>query len=276
MKSKKQKLKIGFIGCGAIGSRLAKSVKQDLKTYCTIAGLYDVIPEKPLSLASNLKIEKKLIKKSVTQLIKSCDFIIEAIASTETTKIIRQVVRAKKNILIMSVGKVLNAQDVFKLAKKNQTNILVPSGAISGLDVIKSVGADNISNITLTTRKPPSGLSQSDYLTRKGINIDQIKAETVIFDGTVDQAVELFPRNINVAATIALASGLKNRIRIRIITSPKFKVNSHEIEVYGKFGHLTTRTDNVVCPDNPKTSYLAVLSAMQTLTQFFNPIKIGT
>jgi len=276
MKSKKQKLKIGFIGCGAIGSRLAKSVKQDLEPSCAIAGLYDVIPEKPLSLASELKIEKKLIKKSLTQLIKSCDFIIEAIASAETTKIIRQVVRAKKNILIMSVGKVLNAHDIFKLAKKNQTNVLIPSGAISGLDVIKSVGADNISNITLTTRKPPSGLSQSDYLTKKGIKIDQVKSETVIFDGTVDQAIELFPRNINVAATIALASGLKNRIRIRIITSPKFKVNSHEIEVFGKFGHLTTRTDNVVCPDNPKTSYLAVLSATQTLKQFFNPIKIGT
>ncbi|MDD3375602.1 MAG: DUF108 domain-containing protein [Candidatus Omnitrophica bacterium] len=276
MKSKKQKLKIGFIGCGAIGSRLAKSVKQDLKSYCTISGLYDVIAEKPKLLASKLKLEKSLIKNSLSQIIKSCDFIIEAIASPDTTKIIRQVVRAKKSILIMSAGKVLNARDVFRLAAKNQTNILVPSGAISGLDVIKSVGAENISNITLTTRKPPSGLSQSLYLTKKGIAIDRIKAETVIFDGTVDQAVKLFPRNINVAATIALASGVKDRIRIRIITSPSFKVNSHEIEVFGKFGHLTTRTDNVVCPDNPKTSYLAVLSATQTLKQFFNPIKIGT
>ena len=176
----------------------------------------------------------------------------------------------------MSVGKVLNSPGVFKLAKKNQTVILIPSGAISGLDVIKSVGAKNISNITLTTRKPPSGLSQSNYLTKKGINIHALKGEAVIFDGSVDQAVRLFPRNINVAATIALASGIKDKIRIRIITSPKFKVNSHEIEVFGKFGHLTTRTDNVVCPDNPKTSYLAALSAVETLKQFFNPIKIGT
>ncbi|MDP8264265.1 MAG: DUF108 domain-containing protein [Candidatus Aceula lacicola] len=276
MKSKKQKLKIGFIGCGAIGSRLAKSVKQDLKPYCTISGLYDVFPEKTLALTSNLKLKKTLIKKSLSQIIKSCDFIVEAIASTDTTKIIRQVVRAKKSILIMSTGKVLNAYDVFRLAAKNNTDILIPSGAISGIDVIKSVGAENISNITLTTRKPPSGLSQSSYLTKKGIDINCIKTETVIFDGTVDQAVKLFPRNINVAATIALGSGAKDRIRIRIITSPNFKVNSHEIEVFGKFGRLATRTENVVCPDNPKTSYLAVLSAMQTLKQFFNPIKIGT
>jgi len=276
MKRKTKKLKIGFIGCGAIGSRLAKSVKEELKNFCEISGLYDVICEKPQKLINGLKLPKTLIKKSLPELIRSCDFVVEAIASAETTSIIRQVVTAKKGILIMSVGKALNSPNVFKLAIKNQTVILIPSGAISGLDVIKSVGAKNISNITLTTRKPPSGLSQSDYLTKRGINIHALKGDTVIFDGSVDQAVQLFPRNINVAATIALASGIKDKIRIRIITSPKFKVNSHEIEVFGKFGHLTTRTDNVVCPDNPKTSYLAVLSAIQTLKQFFNPIKIGT
>ncbi|MDP8266675.1 MAG: DUF108 domain-containing protein [Candidatus Aceula meridiana] len=276
MKRKTKKLKIGFIGCGAIGSRLAKSVKEELKSFCKISGLYDVAFEKPQKLIKGLKLPKTLIKKSLPDLIQSCDFIVEAIASNETTTIIRQVVHAKKGILIMSVGKVLNSPGVFKLAKKNQTVILIPSGAISGLDVIKSVGAKNISNITLTTRKPPSGLSQSNYLTKKGINIHALKGEAVIFDGSVDQAVRLFPRNINVAATIALASGIKDKIRIRIITSPKFKVNSHEIEVFGKFGHLTTRTDNVVCPDNPKTSYLAALSAVETLKQFFNPIKIGT
>ena len=276
MKQKIKKLKIGFIGCGAIGSRLAKSVKRELRGHCKIAGLYDVIPLKPKQLVSSLSLRPSLIKESLSDLIKSCDFVVEAIASSETTKIIRKVVQAKKGILIMSVGKVLHAPGIFRLAAKNGTTILIPSGAISGLDVIKSVGTTNISNITLTTRKPPSGLSQSDYLTKKGIDIQTIKRETVVFDGTVDQAVSLFPRNINVAAAIALASGAKNKIRIRIMTSPKFKVNSHEIEVFGKFGHLTMRTDNVVCPDNPKTSYLAVLSATQTLKQFFNPIKIGT
>ncbi len=275
--NKRQKIiKIGFIGCGAIGSRLAISVKKELKHSCRIAGFYDVDTQKILTLIQTLKLPRPLIKHSLDDLIRSCDFIVEAIASTQTTAIIRKVVQAKKGILIMSVGKILNAQSILALAKKNQTPVLIPSGAISGLDVIKSVGAENISNITLTTRKPLLGINQSDYLTKKGILVDSIKCDTVIFDGSVDQAVKIFPRNINVAATIAIASGVKQRIRIRIVTSPHFKLNSHEIEVYGKFGHLTAKTDNVICPDNPKTSYLAVLSATQTLKQFFNPIKIGT
>jgi aspartate dehydrogenase len=276
MKKQQKKIKIGFIGCGAIGSRLAISVKKELKNSCSIAGFYDVDIQKILTLIQTLRLPRRLIKKSLNDLIRSCDFIVEAIASTQTTTIIRKVVQAKKGILIMSVGKILNAQNILALAKKNQTPVLIPSGAISGLDVIKSVGAENISNITLTTRKPLLGINQSEYLTKKGIFVDSIKCDTVIFDGSVDQAVKLFPRNINVAATIAIASGVKQRIRIRIVTSPHFRLNTHEIEVYGKFGHLTAKTDNVICPDNPKTSYLAVLSATQTLKQFFNPLKIGT
>ena len=269
-------LNIGFIGCGAIGSRLAKSVKYDLKKHCTISGLYDLLPEKPQELVKTLKLHPRLIKKSLGELIRSCDFVVEAIASNETTTIIQKVIRAKKGILIMSVGKVLSVPGILALAEKNHTTVLIPSGAIGGLDVIKAVGANNISKVTLTTSKPPSSLSQSDYLTRKHIFINNIKKETIIFDGTVQESVRLFPRNINVAATLALGSQAINKVRIRIVTSPKFTVNSHEIEVYGKFGHLALRTDNVPCPDNPKTSYLAVLSAIQTLKQFFHSVKIGT
>lgn len=274
---KKQKIvKIGFIGCGAIGSRLAKSVKQDLSNHCKIAGLYDLAPKKTKNLITTLKINPKLVKKSTEDIIRSSDFVVEAIASDKTTAIIEKVIRAKKNILIMSVGKVLNIPDILKLAEKNHTTVLIPSGAIGGLDVIKSIDANSISKITLTTRKPPTSLEQSDYLTKKRIYIDRIKKETVLFDGHVQESVALFPKNINVAATLALASRVKNKIRIRIITSPKFTMNSHEIDVYGNFGHLAVRTDNVACPDNPKTSYLAVLSAVQTLKQYFNSVKIGT
>ena len=276
MRKKNKMLRIGFIGCGAIGSRLAKSVKHDLKKHCTITGLYDLAPEKPRNLIKTLNLKPSLIKKSLKELIASCDFVVEAIASNETTAIIQKVIRAKKGIMIMSVGKVLNIPQALALAEKNHTAVLIPSGAIGGLDIIKSVGAKNISKITLTTSKPPSSLSQSDYLTKKGIILNKVKKETVIFDGTVQDSIKLFPRNINVAATLALGSQVRNKIRIRIMTSPTFTVNSHAIEVCGTFGRLTLRTDNVACPDNPKTSYLAVLSAMQTLKQFFHSVKIGT
>ena len=99
--------------------------------------------------------------------------------------------------------------------------------------------------------------------------------KTVIFKGSVANAVKAFPRNINVAATLALASQCRRKILIRIIVSPEYKTNSHTIELKGKFGRIVTQTDNLVCPDNPKTSYLAVLSAIQMPKQFPSTVKIG-
>ena len=176
----------------------------------------------------------------------------------------------------MSVGKLLNGDAVLKLAQKQGCRLLIPSGAIAGIDAIKAAALQKIDRITLTTRKPIYGFADNAYVQARRINLSQIKKETILFDGNVKEAVKCFPQNINVAATIALASSVKDRLRIRICTSPEFKVNSHEIEVIGEFGRMVTKTENVVCPDNPKTSYLAVLSAVQALKQYFQGLKIGT
>ena len=275
MKNSKKKIRIGIVGCGAIGSRIAKSVQKELKGFCTLSALFDINFQKSKQLVNQLK-AKSIIKKSLKDLLKSSDFIIEAVNAKDTQPIIREALKMKKNVLAMSVGKLLNAHDLFSLATKNHSALLLPSGAIAGVDAIKAASLVKISSVTLTTRKHPSGFVDNAYITQKGINLREIDQETVIFDGDVDTAVKFFPQNINVAATLSLASQVKEKVRIRIITSPHYKTNSHEVEVLGDFGRITTLTDNVVCPDNPKTSYLAVLSGIQTLKQFFSGVKIGT
>src|SRR3989338_1461472 len=270
-----KKLRVGIIGCGAIGSRIAKSLKKELRSDCELSGLYDIDRAKTENLAKALN-AKSTVKDSLKDLIRSCDFVVEAVAAKDTKEIIKTVLKAKKSLLAMSVGKLLDAGELFSLAIKNKCSILLPSGAIGGLDAIKAAGLMNISKITLTTRKPPAGFARSVHVLKKGINLSEIKSETVLFEGNVETAVKLFPENINVAATLALASQARDKMTVRIITSPEFKTNSHEVEVAGDFGQMVSRTNNVPCPDNPKTSYLAVLSAIQTLKQFFSVVKIGT
>jgi len=274
MRTQQQKAHIGIVGCGAIGSRIAKSIKYDLKAICRVTALYDINFQKSTNLARHLR-QTNVIKTSLTDLLKSCDFVVEAI-NTDINPIIRQALKAKKNILVMSVGKLLNAKKLFALAQKNECALLLPSGAIAGLDAIKAASLANLSSVTLTTRKPLSGFKNVDYLIKKRINLEKIKSETTLFEGDVETAVELFPQNLNVSAALALAVQTKDKVRIRLVTSPEYKTNSHEIEAIGDFGRIVSRTDNTVCPDNPKTSYLAVLSGIQTLKQFFNKTKIGT
>ncbi|MFH1656074.1 MAG: aspartate dehydrogenase [Candidatus Omnitrophota bacterium] len=275
MKTKKGKLKIGIVGCGAIGSRIAKAIVEDFSENADLSGLYDITLEKAYNLSSDLK-KKNIVALSLEDLIKKCSFVIEAASGKVSKTIAKSSVEAGRDIMIMSVGGMIDAEDVFKIAKEKNRNIYLPSGALCGLDAVKAASLVRIDQVTLTTRKPPSGLIGNPYLLKRNINLEHIDKETVIFEGNVDMAVRLFPKNINVAAVLSLASGCKDKVLVKIITSPEYTKNSHEILVEGEFGKLQARTENFPCPDNPKTSFLAVLSAIATLKKILEPIKIGT
>ena len=269
------KIRIGILGCGAIGSRIAKSIKTHCKDHATVSALFDINPAKAQNLQKYIP-QKNVVKKSYQELLANSDLVVEAVNAPDTHQLVRQALLAKKDVLVMSVGKFIEGESILKLAQKQGVRVLIPSGAIAGIDAIKAASLQRIDGITLTTRKPIYGFADNAYVQERRINLSQIKKETILFDGNVREAVKCFPQNINVAATIALASNAKDKLRIRIATSSEFKVNSHEIEVVGEFGRLVTKTENVVCPDNPKTSYLAVLSAVRTLKEYFQGVKIGT
>ena len=275
MTRSKTKIRVGILGCGAIGSRIARSIKVECDDAAVVSALFDINPSKSANLSKHLP-NKNIVQKSYQQLLDHSDLVVEAVNAPDTHELIRQALMAKKDVLVMSVGKLLNGDAILKLAQKQGCRLLIPSGAIAGIDAIKAARLGKIKAVTLTTRKPVYGFTDNAYVQQRRINLSQIKKETVLFDGNVKEAVQCFPQNINVASTIALASGAKDKLRIRITTSPDFKVNSHEIEVVGEFGRLVTKTENVVCPDNPKTSYLAVLSAIVTLKQYFGQVIIGT
>lgn len=275
MSYRKRRLKIGIVGCGAIGGGIARYISKGLKKDCQLTGLYDIEYGRVERLRRELS-AGPIGKHSLKALLKSCDLMIEAVNANSTKEIVREAILKKRDVIAMSVGKLLNAQDLFTLARQRGCHLLIPSGAIAGIDAIKSASLARIRKINLTTRKPLNGFFNNSYLSRRGISLDAIKKETVLFKGNADSAVKFFPQNINVAATLALASQAKDKITVCIMTSPKYKSNSHEIEIIGDFGRIVTRTDNVVSPENPKTSYLAVLSGMQTLKQFCQGTGIGT
>jgi aspartate dehydrogenase len=141
---------------------------------------------------------------------------------------------------------------------------------------LKSSATGRIDSVTLTTRKPPRGLEGAPYLKERGIDVSAIKDETMIFEGSAEDAVKGFPQNVNVAAVLSLAGLGASRTLVRIMTAPDCAVNSHEIEVKGEFGRLLARTENVPSKTNPKTSALAIFSAIATLERIANSVKIGT
>jgi aspartate dehydrogenase len=268
--------KIGIVGCGTIGSYLAKRINKDFKGSAKIAGICDVDMKKAKVLQKKLRPGPPIFP--LDRLIPKSDILIEAASGTIAPIVCKKAIENSKAVMIMSIGGLIkDYKSLFLLAKKKDARIIFPSGAICGLDGLKSAACAKINKVTLITRKPPQGLKDAPYISENKIDLDSVKDEQVVFDGTAEEAIRGFPKNVNVCALLSIAGLGAKKTKVKIITSPEYMVNMHEVEVEGDFGKLTTCTENIPFSENPKTSFLAALSALSTLEELiYDTVKIGT
>jgi len=267
-------LRIGIIGCGAIGTSLAKAIVRDFRQKAQLSALFDIRPEKSAKLAQ--LVSKKISVSTLSRLIKNSDLVIEASSAKASWEIASKALSGGCKVMVMSVGGMVGHLDeLYVLSRKNNTMVYFPSGAISGIDALKAANIGRVQKVVLTTRKHPNAFSGVEYVT-KNFNLRGLKQDKLLFKGSAAKAVKYFPQNINVAAVLGLAGIGMRKTLVRIIASPKVKRNIHEIEIESKAAKIFTRTENILHPQNPKTSYLAVLSAIATLNEILQPIKIGT
>ncbi|MDI6642057.1 MAG: aspartate dehydrogenase [Elusimicrobiota bacterium] len=248
--------KISLIGCGNIGSQIAQAIDKKIIPAELIA-IYDRIRQRSKKLKSKLKNQQPKICNSIKEAINGCDLVVECASQEAVKEISEFALPSGKEIFVMSVGALVTYPEIDRLAKKYNCKIYFPSGAIAGLNGIRAlaVAKNKIKSIILTTRKPPKAL---------GMKL-KVKKAKVVFDGTAEDAVKKFPANINVSAALALAGIGVKRTKVKIVADPNVKMNIHEIEVVSAAGKITTKTENVPSKENPKTSYLAVLSAIAEL-----------
>jgi|SRR5215203_1969075 len=278
------KKNISIIGCGAIGSELALSVDSTMKENITILSLLDIRLENAEILKSKLSNNNPIIFNDFSEYIKSdnfkdVDLVVEAASQNALTSYLNPIILVKKDVLVMSVGAFANPEffsQVIKNVEKNNINLYLPSGAIAGIDAIKSVRS-SISYVTLTTTKNPNSLKDSPFFKKTNLTVDSIKKRTLIFEGSAIEAVQNFPANVNVAALLGLAGIGIEKTKVNVIADPTLRINKHEIKVIGKFGELIVRVKNIPSPTNPKTSYLAILSVIESLRSITTKgVKYGT
>lgn len=269
-----KKIKLGIIGCGNIGSILAKNVEKEFAGKIEQVVLWDVDKDKMGSLAESVALSRTVL--SMEGLFKEADIVVEAVSPSVVPEILECAIASGKDVMIMSIGGFAGREELLDKAGKSGVKVILPSGAIAGLDALKAAKVSGIESVTITTRKPPRSLAGSDYLVRNGIDIETIKEETVIFEGNARSAIKAFPKNINVSALLSIAGIGFDKTMVRITSSPEFDKNSHEVVIISSSGKITARTDNVPSPDNPKTSYLAPLSCIAALKGYLDTVRIGT
>jgi len=262
-------MKVGIIGCGFIGSELAKFI--DKNNDCKLIGLNDIDKDKIDILIKKLKNNKPKLM-DLDALIENSELIIESATKDALKEILsnRNIDEKGKKLLIMSTGGLIGNLDL--LGKIKNCGVLLLSGAISGLDAIKAVSG-KIRSLSLTTTKPVKALEDAPYIVKNNVNLRGLKNQKVIFQGDLKDAIKGFPQNINVAATLFLASKF-NYIKVKIIADPITKLNKHKIICQGDFGRITTITENMPSK-NPRTSWLAVLSAINMLKNLKNNVRVG-
>lgn len=263
-------MKLGLIGCGAIGSFIAKQIPGI--PGISLLFIFDINREK----AEKITYFKKPKFVGIRELIKKADLVIEAASVAAVKEILPLVVKEKRDLIVMSVGGLLGEERLLKKAEEKRVKIYVPSGAIAGIDGLKAARQGNIESVLLTTRKPPLSLKDAPYILENKIDILNIKEENTIFKGTALDAIKGFPANINVSATLSLAGIGQEKTFVKIIADPNIDKNIHEVLIKGDFGAITVKCENLPSPDNPKTSYLASLSCIALLKSIGGGLKIGT
>ena len=270
--------KIGLLGCGAIGTQIALAIDSG-KIDATLTHVYDQSTERAQTLVGKLNNKPEIVENTHLLSSNNIDLVVEAASQDAVKDVGLSILQNRKDLMVMSVGALLD-ESIFDVltdaCKEFKKTIYLPSGAIAGLDGLKAV-RDELESITLTTTKHPNSLQGAKFFETSEINIDSITESTTIFEGTAKEAVKLFPANINVAALLSLVGLGSNSTHVRIIADPNTSKNTHQINAVGKFGQMAFTIENVPDESNPKTSHLAILSAIEKLRIICsNDIEIGT
>jgi len=252
---------LGVIGCGAIGTDVAEAA-DNMKEISEIY-MFDINSDASKELSKKIKKSKVC---SLNDLIKNVDIVFEGASQQAVQDYAEMILKAGKDLIIMSVGGLFD--DTFrdkleKIAMENQCKIYIPSGAIFGIDGLSSASIGGLDEVTLVTTKPPTSLGK------------KIDKRQVLFEGNARDAIKKYPRNINVAASVSLAGVGFDNTTVEIVADPVATRIHHKILAHGKFGRLRAEVENMPNPKNPKSSYLASLSAISTLKKIINPIQVG-
>ena len=261
-----------------MGTQIALAIDSG-KIPATLTHVFDDSKEKSALLAQKLTNKPEIVENSHLLSSNPIDIVVESASQDAVKDAGLSILQNKKDLMIMSVGALLDESiyDILSDACDHfKKTIYLPSGAIAGLDGIKSV-KDELESLSITTTKHPRSLKGAKFFENSDINLDEISSSTVIFEGTAKEAVSLFPANINVAALLSLSGIGSEKTRVKIVADPNTDKNTHHIEAKGTFGNMTFTIENYPDESNPKTSRLAILSAIETLKKYCShDIQIGT
>ena len=274
MTSRSADLKLGIAGLGAIGLAVAKRVDAGQVPGISLAAVAVRDEEKARKALAGYRSAPRLT--SLAGLAELADVVLECLPSARFAAVAEPAVRNGRIFMPLSVGALLDHMQFIDLARETGAKIVVPTGALLGLDAVRAAAEGKITSATIVTRKPPKGLAGAPLLVERGILVDDIKEPLRVFEGTAREAIAGFPANVNVAVALSLAGIGPDQTRIEIWADPGVTRNTHTVIVKSDSSDLTMTIENIPSEENPRTGKITALSTMAALRRLTAPLVIGS
>lgn len=268
----KSPLRVGIAGLGAVGLDVAKRL---------IAG----VPGLTLAAVAVRNAEKarralpqvgdSIAVRKATELANDCDVVVECLPPALFREVAISAIDKGRIFMPLSVAQLLENGDLVERAKLKGARILVPTGALIGLDAVRAAAEGTIHSVKMVTRKPPEGLEGAPYLLKHKISLTGLKEPRKVFDGSAREGARGFPTNVNVAAALSLAGIGPDRTQLEIWADPAVTRNTHTITVDADTARFTMTIENIPS-ENPRTGKSVAPSTVAALRALVSELKVGT
>lgn len=266
-----QTLTVGIAGLGAVGAPVARRVASGIPGL----RLGAVATRDPASVAKKVP-NVDVCVCDFAALAQRCDVVVEALPRALFRAVASPAIERGRVFVPLSVGALLDEDDLVELARTTGARIIVPTGALLGLDAVRAAAEGTIASATIETRKPPDGLRGAPYLDEHGISLDDLHEPLRVFAGSARDGARGFPANVNVAAALSLAGIGPDRTRLEIWADPALERNTHRITIEADSARFTMQIEGIPSDENPRTGKLTPLSTIATLRALVATLRVGT
>jgi len=269
----KKSLRVGLAGLGAVGLPMARKLEAGIEGLALAAVSVRDIDKARRAVP---RIGQGILACVPAELPRHCDVVVEGLPPSQFRAVAEATVRAGRIFMPLSVGQLLEHGDLIALAKESGGRIVVPTGALIGLDAVRAAAEGTIQSVRMITRKPPNGLEGAPYLVQNKIDLKGLNAAKRVFEGTARDGARGFPANVNVAAALSLAGIGPDKTWLEIWADPNADRNVHRIEVEADAARFSMEIANVPSVENPRTGKITALSAIACLRGLVSTLRVGT
>jgi aspartate dehydrogenase len=270
--NKRSEQRVAVVGLGPIGRKVVEALDKGIDGL-VLAAVSVQDPAKHQAFLLGLKAPPAILP--IDGLAEVADMVIECAPSKLVRSIVAPFVSRGKTAVVLSAGALLENEDLIELARQNGGQIVVPTGALIGLDAMTAAAEGKILSVRMVTRKPVKGLVGAPYLVQNNIDIERITEPLKIFEGSAREAAKGFPANLNVAVALSLAGLGPDRTTLEIWADPALTRNMHRMEVDSDSARFSMSIENIPS-ENPKTGRITALSVIAYLRKQRSALRVGT